>query len=421
MDRELRRAAAALAAWGLAACLAAAQAAQAVPAAGTASTRPMAGPYRLAFSHVKGDKFRVLSRVNEDVYLDGRLTFTAEILNRIAMTVADAAPDGSWGLLSGSFETSERGTGSAAYVISESYASEFKRDRLGRYEIDPKYFMPVVRDVPAFPDRPLAIGDTWTAPGSEKHDFRPIGIPDPYTFPIDVRYRLDGPVDRSGRSLLAIKASYTIFERPARPRAYATAYPVQIAGYSDQTIYWDESIGQPAAYEERFDLVFDWSDGSTREYRGTAGSDLVVAAAMDRGAIKAEVEKAVSGLPNVTVRDDAEGVTISIEDIQFEPDSAALKPGELPKIARIAEALKRYPDRDVLVSGHAAKAGFAEGRQPLSEARARSVAERLIALGARSADRIRATGYGDSRPIADNATEAGRARNRRVEVTILEN
>lgn len=421
MDRELRRAAAALAAWGLAACLAAAQAAPAPAPAGAASTRPMTGPYRLAFSHAKGDKFRVLSRVNEDVYLDGRLTFTAEILNRIAMTVADAAPDGSWGILSGSFETSERGTGSAAYVISESYASEFKRDRLGRYEIDPKYFMPVVRDVPAFPDRPLAVGDTWTAPGSEKHDFRPIGIPDPYTFPIDVRYRLDGPVVRGGRSLLAIKASYTIFERPARPRAYAAAYPVQIAGYSDQTIFWDQAIGQPAAYEERFDLVFDWSDGSTREYRGTAGSDLVVAAAMDRGAIKAEVEKAVSGLPNVTVRDDAEGVTISIEDIQFEPDSAALKPGELPKIARIAEALKRYPDRDVLVTGHAAKAGYAEGRQPLSEARARTVAERLIALGARAADRIRATGYGDSRPIADNATEAGRARNRRVEVTILEN
>jgi outer membrane protein OmpA-like peptidoglycan-associated protein len=406
MDRVLKRIAAALMAGFL--------------AAGGALVAE-AATYRLAFSHAKGDKFRILSRVDEDVYLDGRLTFSAEILNRIAMSVADAAPDGSWGLLSGTFETSERGTGGSAYVVSENYASEFKRDRLGRYEIDPKYFMPVVRDVPAFPDRPLAVGDTWTAAGEEKHDFRQLGIPDPYTFPIDVRYALDKKIVRGGKDLLVIKASYTIFVRPARPRAYSSVYPIQIAGYSDQTIYWDPAIGQPASYEERFDLIFDWSNGSTREYRGTAGSELVVAQAMDRGAIKAEVEKAVAGLPNVTVRDDEEGVTISIEDIQFEPDSAALKPGELPKIARIAEILKRYPDRDVLVSGHAAKAGYAEGRQPLSEARASAVAERLIALGARSAERIRAAGYGDSRPVADNATEAGRARNRRVEVTILEN
>jgi outer membrane protein OmpA-like peptidoglycan-associated protein len=418
MERALMRLAAAILAGGLAAGAAVAQ--DAGQAARQAAA-PGQGTYRLAFSHTKGDKFRILSRVDEDVYLDGRLTFSAEILNRIAMTVADAASDGSWGLLSGSFETSERGTGSSAYVISESYASEFRRDRLGRYEIDPKYFMPVVRDVPAFPDRPLAPGDTWNAPGEEKHDFRQLGIPDPYTFPIDVRYRLDGSARRGGKDLLAIKASYTLFVRPARPRAYSSIYPIQIAGYSDQTIYWDPAIGQAAAYEERFDFIFDWSNGSTREYRGTAGSDLVIAAAMDRGAVKADVEKAVSGLANVTVRDDAEGVTISIEDIQFEPDSAALKSSELPKIARIAEVLKRYPDRDVLVSGHAAKAGYAEGRQPLSEARARTVAERLIALGARSAERIRAAGYGDSRPVADNATEAGRARNRRVEVTILEN
>jgi outer membrane protein OmpA-like peptidoglycan-associated protein len=415
MDRARTRALAALLAGGLAAGGALAL------EGGAAARQPEPATYRLAFSHAKGDKFRILSRVDEDVYINGRLTFTAEILNRIAMTVVDAAGDGSWGVLSGSFETSERGTGSAAYVISESYDSSFKRDRLGRYEIDPKYFMPVVRDVPAFPDRPLAPGDTWTAPGSEKQDFRPLGIPDPYSYPIDVRYRLDGPVRRDGKDYLQVKASYTIFVRPARPRSYSSIYPIQIAGYSDQTIWWDPAIGQPAAYEERFDLIFDWSDGSTREYRGSAGSELALAAAMDRGALKAEVEKAVSGLPNVTVRDDAEGVTISIEDIQFEPDSAALKAGELPKIARIAEILKRYPDRDVLVSGHAAKAGYAEGRQSLSEARARTVAERLIALGAKSAERIRAVGYGDSRPVADNATEAGRARNRRVEITILEN
>jgi outer membrane protein OmpA-like peptidoglycan-associated protein len=73
------------------------------------------------------------------------------------------------------------------------------------------------------------------------------------------------------------------------------------------------------------------------------------------------------------------------------------------------------------VAGHSAQAGWAEGRKKLSEDRARTVVERLIALGARTPDRIRAVGYGDERPVADNATEGGRARNRRVEITLLEN
>jgi outer membrane protein OmpA-like peptidoglycan-associated protein len=142
---------------------------------------------------------------------------------------------------------------------------------------------------------------------------------------------------------------------------------------------------------------------------------------MDRGALKAEIEKAVAGMPNVSVAATDEGVTISIEDVQFEADSARLKAPELAKIARIAELLKRYPDRDILVAGHSAAAGYAAGRKRLSEDRAKAVAESLLTTGARPPERVRVTGYGDERPIADNATETGRARNRRVEITILEN
>ncbi len=379
-------------------------------------------PFRFAFAHAKGDKFRALSTVDEDVYVNKRRANSSQILNRIAYEVADAAADGSWGLLRGTFETSERPKDDSAYVISETYDSEFTRDRFGRYTIDPKYYMPVVRDVPTFPDKAVSPGDSWTAPGEERHDFRRVfGIPDPYEIPIDVRYKYVGPVARNGKDLLLVSASYTIFERPKEPRAYAEIFPVQIAGFSDQRIYWDPALGQPSAYEEKFDFVFDWSDGSTIEYRGTAKSDVIESILMDRDSLRAEVEKAVEGMPNVSVAKTDEGVTISIQDIQFEADSARLKAPELAKVARIAELLKRYPDRDILVTGHSAAAGYAAGRKKLSEDRAAAVAASLVALGARAPERVRATGYGDERPIADNATEAGRARNRRVEITILEN
>jgi len=388
-----------------------------------AEPSPAAGaPERFAFSYAKGDRFRVLSQVDEAVYLDRRLSHRTQILNRISFEVEDAAPDGSWGFLRGVFETSERPDGGSAYLVEERYDSAYRRDRLGRYTIDDSYYMPVVRNVPLFPARGLKPGDEWTAEGEERHDFRrAFGIPDPYSIPFQARYRYEGPTLRGGRDLRLISVSYEIFLRPPPPRAWSAIYPVQIAGFSDQKIYWDPALGQPAAYEERFDFTFDWSDGSSIEYRGTARADLLEAPDLDRGAVKAEVEEAVAGLPGVTVAESDEGVTIALEDLQFEADSAALKPGEEAKLARVAEVLKRYPDRDILVGGHAAAAGYAAGRQKLSEDRARAVAERLIALGARGPDRIRAQGYGDTKPVADNASEAGRARNRRVEITILEN
>jgi len=228
-------------------------------------------------------------------------------------------------------------------------------------------------------------------------------------------------VDRGGKKLLLVSATYTIFERPKEPRAYTDVFPVQIAGYSDQKIYWDPDLGQPLAYEERFDLSFDWSDGSNVEYKGSAQSEILESLRMDRESLKTEIEKGVAGMANVTVASTSEGVTISMQDIQFEPDSARLKDSELAKVAALAALLKGYPDRDILVCGYTAAAGFAAGRKKLSEDRAKAVADRLVVLGARLPSRIRATGRGDEAPIADNATEAGRARNRRVEITLLEN
>jgi outer membrane protein OmpA-like peptidoglycan-associated protein len=397
---------------------------QAFPSAGApaAAAGPGSAPVRLAFSYRAGDKFRVLSEVEEEVYVNRRRQNEAEILNRIAFEIVEAAPDGSSGLLRGSFATLERPAGAASYSIAENYESEFRRDALGRMTIAPNYYMPVVRQVPTLPARELLPGDTWTAPGEERHDLRRVfGIPDPYAIPFEARYRYEGPVELEGRRLEVLTCSYTIFTTPGPPRAYASIYPIQIAGYSDQKIWWDPAIGQPAAYEERFKLVFDWSDGTTIEYRGTAGSHIVEAELMDRAAVKEEVEKAVEGLAGVSVESTEEGVAIRLEDLRFRPDSAELLPGESEKLLRVAELLKRYPERDILVGGHTALAGTAEGRARLSLDRARAVAELLISLGARRAEEIQVAGYGAERPIADNLTEEGKARNRRVEIVILEN
>ena len=373
------------------------------------------------FAYTAGDKYRVLSTVDEDVSINRRYSHSAKIINRIAFEVVQTRDDGA-ALLRGDFSTSVQYAGGFSYVADKMYRSEYWHLSEGRYEIGTEYYMPTVRHVPTFPARDLKPGDTWNAPGEERHDFRDdFGIADPYVIPIDVRYTYEGPGMLKGAPVRLVRAAYTVFAQPARPRSWTKAYPTQIAGYSDQLLYWDQERGGLAAYEERFKFVFELSDGRTVEYRGKASAELVEAELMNRAGLEQELREATSGLKDVSVKSDERGVTISIENIQFEPDSARLVPSEAAKVEKIAAILAGVKDRDVLISGHTALAGTAAARQQLSVERARAVAEALIRLGARKPEAITVMGFGAERPVADNSTAGGMARNRRVEITILEN
>jgi len=74
-----------------------------------------------------------------------------------------------------------------------------------------------------------------------------------------------------------------------------------------------------------------------------------------------------------------------------------------------------------MVGGHTALAGTEESRRTLSVDRATVVADYLIEKKARPQERVVVRGFGSDRPVADNSTEEGRRKNRRVEITILEN
>ena len=103
--------------------------------------------------------------------------------------------------------------------------------------------------------------------------------------------------------------------------------------------------------------------------------------------------------------------------ILFDLDSASLKSESMARLDQMAEVLVSYPDTDILVMGHTDSSGSEDYNQGLSERRAASVSGYLEARGV-TTDRIRARGYGETAPVADNATATGRAQNRRVEVSI---
>jgi outer membrane protein OmpA-like peptidoglycan-associated protein len=377
---------------------------------------------RFEFIYEPEEQYRVISTVEQDVWVNGLYRNHATILNRIAVEVADVA-DGS-GFHEATFVTSEEATsGDEVFSWGEEYYSEFWRDRLGRYDIGDQYFMPVVRDVPVFPDRPLEPGDTWSSQGSEVHDFRrSFGIPDAFHFPIPVTYSYLENTERDGRDFAVIEISYNVFYRPT-VRYPGAVYPVRITGWSRQTLYWDLRAGRPHEYEESYEFDFALSSGEEVVYAGTAEARIVEASRMDRTQVMDEIRSELDrrGFEDQEVVEDERGVTIRLDNIQFPPDSAYLWDSEKEKLRSIAEILANYPERDILITGHTALAGTEAGRLQLSRDRAAAVASYLIEIGARQRDQVILRGVGATEPVADNLTEEGMRRNRRVEITILEN
>ena len=125
-------------------------------------------------------------------------------------------------------------------------------------------------------------------------------------------------------------------------------------------------------------------------------------------------------ITDTDVRATDEGITISLNNIQFLPDSTELTEAEKQKLQNIAVILNEFPNRNILVAGHTAMAGSAEGRMQVSTDRAQAVADYLVSLGCRRPDEITVRGYGAERPLGDPSTGVGQALNRRVEITLLD-
>lgn len=123
-------------------------------------------------------------------------------------------------------------------------------------------------------------------------------------------------------------------------------------------------------------------------------------------------------VPGVTISDSIDGILFSV-DLKFYPDSSELLPSEKPRIEIIAENLKNLLMDDgytILVEGHTADVGKPVGQLNLSIERTRTVMNALVDCGI-DEKLFTYKGYGGTMPVASNATEEGRAQNRRVDIT----
>ena len=106
--------------------------------------------------------------------------------------------------------------------------------------------------------------------------------------------------------------------------------------------------------------------------------------------------------------------------VQFPFDSSVVAPEYNAEIKDFAQSMKENPSQTAIISGHTDSTGNDAYNQKLSERRANAVKDAIIEEGVQ-AERLQAKGYGESKPIADNATKEGRQENRRVEAEIYTN
>ncbi|MEP6512374.1 MAG: OmpA family protein [Parafilimonas sp.] len=121
---------------------------------------------------------------------------------------------------------------------------------------------------------------------------------------------------------------------------------------------------------------------------------------------------------NISLQPIAVNESVTFRNVQFELNSYTLQPVSIIELDKLVQLMTDNPTIKVQLSGHTDNTGNAADNLKLSENRAKAVADYLISKGI-DAKRLTWKGYGETKPVADNFTEEGRAKNRRTEFTII--
>lgn len=158
-----------------------------------------------------------------------------------------------------------------------------------------------------------------------------------------------------------------------------------------------------------------WGAGIGAVLGGSAGA--IIGNKMDKQ--KKELEQ-INGAQVESIND-GQAIKVTFESgILFALNKSDLNAASQNSLTSFANSLKSNPDTDVQIYGHTDSTGNDAINQPLSEKRAKAVYSFLVSKGISGA-RMTSEGLGSTQPVADNATKAGQAQNRRVEIYILPN
>ncbi len=317
----------------------------------------------------------------------------------------------------GRFSVYERGSVNEVFNLREQYPSEFEIDRQGRFIVPKKYLMPNLRNLPAFPKKDVAAGESWT----EKADLvlYAFSIPFKLTFPVEYTLKEIGKKDTADVAVIQYRF---VVDMDLAGGGYPADFPRTIIGKDEGVINWNISENCPMTMKEKYRMAFLFGDAGKQVRVNEFQMLIDTVMKMYKPVTKEERELARKELKKeipdgVDVDTDRRGLVIRIGDVLFDFDSAGLRGDSREKLDRVADLLKRkYPDRELIVEGHTDSIGGRDYNRRLSVDRARSVAEYL--KGRAGADKLSYRGFGADRPIAGNDTKEERRKNRLVEIII---
>ena len=392
------------------------------------------------FKQKKGDAVSHVATVEEEAYINGRLNNRTQFINRTSTTVESVDKNGT-ALLSTHYMTTQNNfINSTGNTLSwgEEDSVKIYRDNNGQLHDSDNDYLPTVQSVPSFSDKRVKIGDSWTSQGLEVHDCRELfNMEGPIEVPFTATYTYTGDDEIDGKTLRVIEVEYKFFQDAGEAGdagslgqdwydsyLYGTSSGSTYAGTQGQAvqkIWWDNDRGELDHYIEEFVIYMYDTFNNTFAFRGTAHGEVTEYKSVNDKENVKKLQKKVEKykLDNISVKQGEKGLTISLDAIQFEPDSDVLLPSEKKKIEKLGEILKEFSN-DLLITGHCAQRGTVQSQQELSEDRAEAVAAYLVELGIRDQYHVFTQGKGATEPVASNATEAGRIKNRRVEITIMD-
>lgn len=323
--------------------------------------------------------------------------------------------------------------------------SEYHQTQRGITTVAPQYTTPLIRNIPRFQTRAIHVNEQWQARGTDSIQVPIVDIVQ--KVPVNVTYVYIGTqnipkslytqfVSFNGNSdsqyedhntYVTLTGKYPTFTARYAIENYRFVDEVQndawnIAGSFFITIWWHEEYGRPVFSHEKYNVrITNEIASRVFTFSGTSFAHIKAVVEIEReNEVKAIQKELENTSLDVEVASNEKGITIRLPHIRFHPDSAELLEHEEQKLNVISKVLKKYPKRRVLIEGHTAHAGTESSRKKLSIKRAKIIKDILQTQVGDERDML-FRGWGAEKPLVSNTSEENKQKNRRVEITILEN
>ena len=303
--------------------------------------------------------------------------------------------------------------------IHDAIVSVFKIDEHGNMTMLEDNGYPSFRSFPSFPKKEISIGDSWEAKAVRAVD--PTGQGIITRMPVYIQYTYTKDQFFNEREVYVLKALW------ATRYGYGTGVSIQdfdgdpelksASGKHDATLYIDKLTGAALLIRDTVDETFTYMDGKKIAYKGTISLFTDYPGTVEEDVILPAINRLIADSDIEYERTDL-GYMLVIRDLQFVANSAELLPDEKNRLNQIADLLKKVPKNQILIEGHTARVGDQSDEMQLSLDRAHTIVSEMGRRGVNTGNLI-TKGSGGTKPVADNDTPEGRARNRRVEITIL--